>query len=374
MDPSAQMLSSIVPVLIVMLIPIAGVFAAIMPYLMPKRECFAVTIPDGAQKDPSLRSLKHRYSLIMIVLTIVFTVICIGAASGGASLMTISIVVSGIGICIACYGLMLYFRSKVQAIKRDRGWKAEAKKSTAVVGTADLPRPLSQRWDLLFIPFVLACIFLCVAGYGSMPEEIPVKFGMGGDVTTYIHKSPLSASFPALIAIFIDGFLAFSHWTMLRSKKYADPAAPAQSAWAYAMFLHAQTILIVVSGVLLGGVALSIALSFVGILTIGQAAAVSLVLILMVAAMSMVVSVVYGQNGSRLIASASTTSDVILRDNDRFWKLGIFYVNSEDPALFLPERFGIGWTINWGRPAALGILAVVVALIIAFIVFVIALA
>lgn len=39
-------------------------------------------------------------------------------------------------------------------------------------------------------------------------------------------------------------------------------------------------------------------------------------------------------------------------DNDRYWKGGIFYMNPDDPAPFLPERFGIGWTINLGRPAA----------------------
>ena len=39
-------------------------------------------------------------------------------------------------------------------------------------------------------------------------------------------------------------------------------------------------------------------------------------------------------------------------DDDRYWKLGIFYWNHDDASLFVPERFGIGWTINLGRPAA----------------------
>ena len=69
---------------------------------------------------------------------------------------------------------------------------------------------------------------------------------------------------------------------------------------------------------------------------------------------STAVSLVYGQNGSRLLArvSADGRGGAMPRDNDRYWKGGIFYVNPDDPALFLPERFGIGWTINLGRPAA----------------------
>ena len=29
---------------------------------------------------------------------------------------------------------------------------------------------------------------------------------------------------------------------------------------------------------------------------------------------------------------------------------GIFYSNPDDPALFVPKRFGIGYTLNFGNP------------------------
>ena len=78
-------------------------------------------------------------------------------------------------------------------------------------------------------------------------------------------------------------------------------------------------------------------------------------------------SLIYGQNGSRLIARVGQ-SDAMPRDDDRFWKLGIFYVNRDDASLFLPERFGIGWTINWGRPAAWALVAGFVLLVAGFVV------
>jgi len=31
------------------------------------------------------------------------------------------------------------------------------------------------------------------------------------------------------------------------------------------------------------------------------------------------------------------------------WKLGIFYVNQEDPALWVPKRFSPGMTVNLGH-------------------------
>jgi uncharacterized membrane protein len=42
-------------------------------------------------------------------------------------------------------------------------------------------------------------------------------------------------------------------------------------------------------------------------------------------------------------------------DDDVHWKGGLFYVNSEDAALLVPRRFGLGWTLNLGRPGGVAI-------------------
>jgi uncharacterized membrane protein len=56
------------------------------------------------------------------------------------------------------------------------------------------------------------------------------------------------------------------------------------------------------------------------------------------------------------------------RDDDRFWKGGLIYVNRDDPAIMVGNRFGIGWTPNLGNPKARllygAILTVIVALIV----------
>ncbi|MGO4474584.1 DUF5808 domain-containing protein [Arthrobacter sp. M-10] len=51
------------------------------------------------------------------------------------------------------------------------------------------------------------------------------------------------------------------------------------------------------------------------------------------------------------------------REDDKYWRSGLFYVNREDHALMVPRRFGLGWTLNFGNPRAAMILAGVVALI-----------
>lgn len=43
-------------------------------------------------------------------------------------------------------------------------------------------------------------------------------------------------------------------------------------------------------------------------------------------------------------------TDVVFRDDDRYWYGGIFYNNPDDPAVFVPKRYGLGWTVNFGNP------------------------
>ncbi|MDR1014860.1 MAG: DUF5808 domain-containing protein [Coriobacteriales bacterium] len=76
-----------------------------------------------------------------------------------------------------------------------------------------------------------------------------------------------------------------------------------------------------------------------------------------------------GQGGSRLrdgpTSGAASPPVNVNVDDDRYWKLGQFYVNPVDPALFVEKRFGIGYTCNFGRPAAWVLIGAFVALSVA---------
>ncbi len=48
------------------------------------------------------------------------------------------------------------------------------------------------------------------------------------------------------------------------------------------------------------------------------------------------------------------------RDDDRFWKAGLIYVNRDDPALLVGSRFGVGWTFNLANPTAWLFIAAIV--------------
>lgn len=44
------------------------------------------------------------------------------------------------------------------------------------------------------------------------------------------------------------------------------------------------------------------------------------------------------------------------------WKGGLIYVNAQDPALWVPKRRGIGYTLNFARREAWVVLGVILSL------------
>ena len=351
----------------VALVPLTGIMTIVTPFLMRRGEVFAVTVPDTAAHDPYLRRLKRRYALLMATLTAVLTAVgAFGAFTGDAGLALAVLCVGMLLLCIGSYGLMLYFRSKVRSYKKEQGWQASARESVAVVGDAPVPRAVSLKWNLLYLPVIAVTLAIGAVGYAQMPDLIPQHMNFQGEVTEYMEKTPFTILVPALIVAFVAACMAFAHWTILRSKRPSNPSAPATSALAYGMFARAQSILLVAGGLALSVLGPVMELSFIGVIGLEQAGVFVVALALVIVVGSIVISLVYGQGGSRVF-SRMAASERLLADDDEHWKLGVFYYNPDDASLFLPERFGIGWTMNWARPAVWAIMLAGLVLTVAFV-------
>jgi len=54
----------------------------------------------------------------------------------------------------------------------------------------------------------------------------------------------------------------------------------------------------------------------------------------------------------RLSAMAAADAARLDPGHEDLWKWGLFYRNADDAALFVPKRVGVGYTLNFGRPEA----------------------
>lgn len=348
--------------ILVAFIPLVGLTMALTPRLQPRGEVFSVSVPTSAWDDPRIRRLMNRYVAIVIAATVLFTVAALALClMGNAEASLAVVVVASLALMVIGYGLILRYRAKVQGLKRACGWAAQSQQHVATIGEGveQAPRPISLAWNWLYVPLVALTAAVVAVGYGSMPDAVPMHVDVSGNVTDMAPKSPMVAAFPVALEVFLAAVFAFCHWMVLRSKKGLEPGRPASSSWAYGMFAYAQTAFLLVMGLACtAACGLGMALAMIGIVSMGVAVAVIIGVALLCVVGDLIVGVKYGQSGSRVFRMEA--SDTLLSDDDRFWKLGMLYCNPDDASLFLPKRSGIGWTVNWGRPA---VWALVVALV-----------
>lgn len=349
-----------------------GAFLAFMPYLARRQECFAVTVPPTAAADPLLRRLKRRFTASLLSLTIL---LCAGACSlfmrgvrDDAMLLDVLdwyLIGSDAAVLIVYYALMLLFRRKVRARKEQMGWEAHRQRRAAVIGEESVQRvPLSWCW--IFAAIIAATFVCALICYPSLPDQVPVRVSVDGTVQEWMAKGPATVAFPVVLQGFLAACFTFALWSINRSKKQVDPAAPVASALAYGLYARAWSLYDLICGsVMTAVVGALFLLASMELIPLIVVASVTMMLAVAAVSSALVLSVAYGQAGSRVFASLEAT-DAMPEDDDEHWKAGLFYFNPNDAGLFLPERFGIGWTMNWGRPAAWAILGGIIAAFAAF--------
>lgn len=367
----------LIPALMVLIVVASGGLTAAMPWLEAHGQCFSVTVPDAAVADARLIALKRRYAQV----TLALTALC-GIAVGGAfavdpagTLGIVALIAATLVLILAPFVLMQVARTRVQAIKAAEAWHAEHQLHVAAIGETDLPQALPLAWELLHLPLMLIALGLGAALMPSMPDRIAIHFDLAGTPNGWIDKGPAVIALPLAIMVFLALTMTACHLVLLSSKRGIASDAPATSAYGYALFVRAQSMMLVVLGLALNLVLALMPLTFAGIVSPNASFAAAMVVAAGAVVACVWLAYAYGQNGNRAVKllsereAGATGSESLNFDDDHFWHLGVFYANADDPAVVVPKRFGISWGLNWARPASwlvtLGLIALCAALCLA---------
>ncbi|MCL2332861.1 MAG: DUF5808 domain-containing protein [Actinomycetia bacterium] len=336
----------------VIILGFTGVLLAIMPLLVKRSEAFAVTVPSAAFDEPDIKRIRSRYMTISLVLTAIMTVMT--AVSFFVSENAFMVVFTGaiLLLVIVAFALYLNARSQVMRIKAAHGWEHEARAEVSAVipeSASTVKAPPSLWWNLLYAVIMAATLVVGLALYQRMPAQVSLQTDFAGHVTNSVPRSRSLLYYTPALQIFLGIIFSFVVWMMGRARRDIDPAHPVASAARSAVFVRVQSIFMLAMGLVLTASMAAIQLSFVDVLSINTAGIIVLVASVVMMVGLLIVSLRYGQFGARLAPRAEDEAR-IMRDDDRYWKLGMIYCNPDDPAVFVPKRFGVGWTNNVARP------------------------
>jgi uncharacterized membrane protein len=249
----------------------------------------------------------------------------------------------------AGYGCFCLARRKIAAVKNADHWFAGLRQ-TAVADTSwrtDPPR-FAVRWLLPALAVIAATVAVGALRYPGLPAHL---------VTVPGHRAPKLVVSVVLVAgeLYVTAMWSGIMLAVYRSRPDIEAADPVASMLRYRRFLAAFTRALLSLVALVDVSLLLIALRDWQVYRLSDAAR-ALPVLPFVVGVVLVGAVVTraGQGGSRLngnvrgLALATGTD----RDDDRFWKGGLFYLNRDDPALVVGARFGFGWALNFGNPVA----------------------
>jgi len=357
------------PVILTILIcyvPVITVFA-MMPYIGRRTLTFGVSIPSGRHSHDALRSLRKSFAVSIVVsglaacaaTALMFAFLGTNLAAG----LTTGLLFVYI---IAVFAMYVRKNKQTKQIKQDQGWQQTARE-TNVADTrfSSAKRSVSALWFLLYAVVIIGTLLAGILLYDQIPGRVPMQTDFEGNVTRMADKTYALVLFAPALQAFITLLFGFIYWMMLRTPPVIDPEQPEASSRQNAVFRYRWSAFVVFGGVLLLLVFSCMQLGFAQVLPRDAALYIPLVGAGLLVVAAIVLSITTGQSGSRVRVGKAVDGSVINRDDDKYWKWGSIYVNKDDPALFVEKRFGVGFTLNFGRKGA-------VAIGIGFLVFIIA--
>lgn len=350
-------------------VPLIVIFA-IMPYIGRRTLTFGVSIPSTVHDDKRLKEMRKSFTFSVVVVGLIVCTLSVIPHLLWSSSVAVSVMVGFVFLYIFII-FAVYVRNfkKVKSIKKQEGWAEHSPiKTVADTKFSAHKRSVSALWFLLYVVIIGATLVAGILLYDQMPDKVIMHTDYDGNATRVVEKSMKLLFFAPVIQAAMALLMGFIYWMMQRTPAVIDPEQPEVSSIQNAKFRYRWSAFVVFLGLLLLLLFGFMQFTFLGLvpqsLSLWVPLSVSGAMIVAV----IILSVTTGQSGSRIRAGKSKDGKTINRNDDKYWKSGLFYVNKEDPAMFVEKRFGVGFTINFGRPLAIilfiGILLVITAVVI----------
>lgn len=341
---------------------IIGFVNGLTPYYSRRGTPFGITVPSSHQQDSFLQMRKKRFFIQNVLLSILLSIPIVFFSNfedQTAQDMWIGMYVIGAMLVFFVLTFILYLQNRkaIQLWKKEEQIIVETKKERIVMDTnyhRDL-NAVSTR-TIVIVQLVIVLISVAVIGffYDRIPNQFPIHWNSQNIPDRLVEKSPLSVMMMPAMQLLMIPVLAFSHYAFIKSKQKLLANYPQITSYQSKKFRRAWSINFLVTSVATQLLLTStnfFSLFFAEDVAFGWMGLLIAIFIFGILGYSLFLTWKYGQGGEKLVFSEidEPIEEVTEVDEEQYWKLGVFYYNPEDPAVFVEKRFGIGSTINMAR-------------------------
>ncbi|WBW94710.1 DUF1648 domain-containing protein [Oceanirhabdus sp. W0125-5] len=338
-----------------------------MPILSRKELFFGIRVPAEKADDKELAGVYSLYKKLFLIIIAPITLILIGISF--LKILFIPMYITLFAVMIMICGVYLICHKKTQYIKNKNQWNINKKQfvyvDTEYVSSKRKKVAISPLWYLIPILIITISSILIWINYDSIPNSIAIHWNIYGEADNWITKTPTSVMTAPIIQLFVTILVLFAHMTICWSKQQIDTSDPETSMKKDRIFRRRVSIFLFVIVLYSTFIISLFNLISLNIFNLNKTltAVISISFFIVIVCSGIYIAFFTGQGGSRLNLNSEKPNTSQSRNDDKFWKLGVFYVNKNDPSIFVEKRFGIGYTVNFGNPLGIGVLIIIILLI-----------
>ncbi|OAA86879.1 DUF1648 domain-containing protein [Clostridium ljungdahlii] len=347
------------------------------PKFTRKEIVFGVRIPEDKIDSDEIKYIEAKFVknnlIIGIPFIILFSVLNYSFLNVGMILFTT------FAFTFIIFLIYLISNRAMKNLKLQKSW-FQGKKQVVTVDTSfsrSKSNMLVSAWFFL-IPaaIIIVNIILGYMNYDSLPYKVPTHWDFSGNVTGYQFKSRFLIWEMPITQIFTTFMFFIIYKGIGWSKQQISSIDPEASIKKNSIFRRSWSMYMVIFAVMTNLLLTVATVQRFRVFNVSNTF--SNIIILAFALVTILSSIVLafkiGQGGSNIKfkndGEEKGKPDFGDKDDDKCWVLGnTIYYNKNDPSLFVEKRFGIGWTINAGRPLGMAVYIGIIVIIIVTIAF-----
>lgn len=336
-----------------------------IPYWTRRTESFGVTIPESIYQTNELKKMRRQYVVLSGIASVLVAILFFVLSSFIHEDNTLALLFTALIFLyiLATFFIYLYFHRVMKSLKQRENWGKE--KSQQVFISTDFRNQkltYSNLWFGLSFLITFVTIVITLRYYDRIPDQIPIQYNFDGLVTNWADKSIRSALALPIMSLYLTLLFMFLNAMIAKAKQQISAEKPKESMQQNVVFRRRWSAYLIGTGIGINLLFSFIQFTIIFSLNAQLVSIVTAAFVILLVGWAIVLSITTGQGGSRVKVADGINGEIIDRDDDKHWKLGMFYFNTQDPALFLEKRFGVGWTINLARPLAWIIFIVIILL------------
>jgi len=351
-----------------------GALLPILPVLTRKSFLFGVKIPLEQSGSPEAKKLKKNYIITCLTGTAVIFALIIAQFIIIPDLTLLSVLYFPLlFVAVQMAGFIPNWK-KALKLKEEKEWTvtesvfAETKSSHSRGNLSDLP----WFWYIASLIIIFITVVIALVKYPELPDKIPTHFDINMQPDAWSDKNLFNLMLMPLINFATLALMWFVGFIFVKAKLQIDPQNPELSFAQHRIYRRrmGHSCGILALGMVAG-------MGYIGLMSIFPDLFMPFWLMLSIFLIPcipvIVVPVISGQGGCKIKPKSisidknpnpSIINKTTGRGDDKYWLLGMFYCNPDDPAVMVEDRFGSNIGFNYSRlpekiVAALGLLALV---------------